>query len=166
MMTESKPRRHAPPMDHRKTTKGRICRYCGGPITNARRQTFCSDACVDQWICRSSSSGARTVVYARDRGVCAQCGVDCVRLASRLSKMRHRGGFSNRGRWDRRARLRLRIPWHRKSLWDADHIHPVKDGGGLCGPENLQTLCWRCHAAKTFAKKPTGQPALEMTDAP
>ena len=25
------------------------------------------------------------------------------------------------------------------------HIIPVKDGGGLCGPENLITLCGICH---------------------
>jgi len=24
----------------------------------------------------------------------------------------------------------------------------------------LQTLCWRCHSAKTFGKKPNGQPSL------
>jgi len=38
--------------------------------------------------------------------------------------------------------------WKRKhggGLWDADHIVPVKDGGGQCGMENLRTLCIMCH---------------------
>lgn len=33
--------------------------------------------------------------------------------------------------------------------WDADHIIEVKNGGGGCGLENLQTLCKTCHKAKT-----------------
>ena len=35
------------------------------------------------------------------------------------------------------------------SLWDMDHIHPVDEGGGGCGLDNLQTLCQPCHKAKT-----------------
>ncbi len=30
-------------------------------------------------------------------------------------------------------------------LWEADHIVPVKDGGGCCGLENYRTLCRKCH---------------------
>jgi hypothetical protein len=35
--------------------------------------------------------------------------------------------------------------------WQADHIHPVVEGGGGCGLENLQLLCTPCHAEKTAA---------------
>jgi hypothetical protein len=35
------------------------------------------------------------------------------------------------------------------NLWQADHIHPVAEGGGGCGLENIQTLCSRCHKRKT-----------------
>ncbi len=34
---------------------------------------------------------------------------------------------------------------HGGGLWDADHIIPVKEGGGLCGLENMRTLCIKCH---------------------
>jgi len=37
----------------------------------------------------------------------------------------------------------------RSSYWDMDHIKPVEQGGGLCGLDNLQTLCQPCHKAKT-----------------
>jgi 5-methylcytosine-specific restriction endonuclease McrA len=37
-------------------------------------------------------------------------------------------------------------------LWDADHIIPVKDGGGCSGLENLRTLCISCHKLITFKK--------------
>ena len=33
-----------------------------------------------------------------------------------------------------------------RELWQADHIIPVAEGGGLCGLENMRTLCTFCHA--------------------
>jgi 5-methylcytosine-specific restriction endonuclease McrA len=37
----------------------------------------------------------------------------------------------------------------RKSLWDADHLLPVAEGGGECDLSNLRTLCLKCHRART-----------------
>jgi 5-methylcytosine-specific restriction enzyme A len=37
----------------------------------------------------------------------------------------------------------------RKSLWDADHILPVVEGGGECDLDNIRTLCLRCHRVVT-----------------
>jgi 5-methylcytosine-specific restriction endonuclease McrA len=37
----------------------------------------------------------------------------------------------------------------RKSLWDADHIVPVAEGGGECDLDNLRTLCLLCHREAT-----------------
>ena len=42
--------------------------------------------------------------------------------------------------------------WKRKhggGLWDADLIIPVKEGGGMCGLENIRTLCIKCHKMET-----------------
>ena len=46
-------------------------------------------------------------------------------------------------------------PGHCDHYWEADHIIPVSEGGGLCGLENMQTLCIQCHKAETreLAKK-------------
>ena len=38
----------------------------------------------------------------------------------------------------------------RKRLWEADHILPVHLGGGQCGLDNLQTLCYWCHKKNTL----------------
>jgi 5-methylcytosine-specific restriction endonuclease McrA len=38
---------------------------------------------------------------------------------------------------------------NRKTLWEADHVQAVVEGGGLVGLEGFQTLCLRCHRAKT-----------------
>jgi 5-methylcytosine-specific restriction endonuclease McrA len=34
-------------------------------------------------------------------------------------------------------------------VWEMNHITPVKDGGGLCGLDGLETLCLRCHRTET-----------------
>jgi 5-methylcytosine-specific restriction endonuclease McrA len=39
----------------------------------------------------------------------------------------------------------------RKSLWDADHIVPVAEGGGQCDLANMRTLCLKCHRQATEA---------------
>ena len=41
------------------------------------------------------------------------------------------------------------IPRHRSRFWDIDHIVPVVEGGGSSGPENLRTLCLKCHKQVT-----------------
>ena len=38
-----------------------------------------------------------------------------------------------------------------RSLWEAEHIIPVCEGGGMCGIENIKTLCQACHKAATKA---------------
>jgi hypothetical protein len=38
----------------------------------------------------------------------------------------------------------------RTSLWDADHIVPVVEGGGECDLSNIRTLCLRCHQQVTL----------------
>ncbi len=43
------------------------------------------------------------------------------------------------------------IPYSRvsKRWWDADHIIPVSEGGGECGPDGYRTLCIPCHRRVT-----------------
>lgn len=43
------------------------------------------------------------------------------------------------------------LPFEKResSWWEADHIIPVAEGGGGCGPEGYRTLCLRCHRAET-----------------
>ena len=33
--------------------------------------------------------------------------------------------------------------------WEADHIVPVSEGGGLCGLEGYRTLCKKCHGQES-----------------
>jgi hypothetical protein len=52
-------------------------------------------------------------------------------------------------------------PGARRSLWDADHIVPVSEGGGECDLSNIRTLCLRCHrqaTAELRARRCSGPP--------
>jgi 5-methylcytosine-specific restriction protein A len=122
-----------------------LCRWCDLEILAKRRRTFCSDYCVDQWRLRTDPGYVRERVFARDRGVCAGCGADTVAIFAALKRARGK---------ERAAGLRfygMKTISSRRSLWDADHIVPVAEGGGQCDLDNLQTLCVACHREATAA---------------
>jgi 5-methylcytosine-specific restriction protein A len=125
-----------------KGSNGRqLCRWCSLEVPPGRR-TFCSEFCVNEWRLRSNPGYLREQVLARDRGVCAQCGLDCVAEWRILKRLR---GPRRILRW---AEWGLK-PAQRSSLWDADHILPVAEGGGECDLSNIRTLCLRCHRRST-----------------
>jgi 5-methylcytosine-specific restriction endonuclease McrA len=91
---------------------------------------------------RTDPGYLRDQVLSRDRGICAQCHIDTE--AAYLDLKRSRGA----------QRARLLAKWglkriSRRSLWDADHILPVAEGGGECDLSNLRTLCLACHREET-----------------
>jgi 5-methylcytosine-specific restriction protein A len=120
-----------------------LCRWCKSPVAG-RRRTFCSDACVHEWRLRSSTSYLRDCVFARDRGVCALCGLDTVKLRRSILRM----SFGARMRELRAMIARGALTRGRKSWWEADHIVAVVEGGDS-NLENLRTLCIGCHRAVT-----------------
>lgn len=163
---------------------------CGRPPGKGRR-TWHSQECVDRWLWANSPQFVRGKLMARDKGVCAKCGVDAVRaqqrahvtspsgwqvkhgLEMRMWSYRRRGTgqrwdiprflFGDRWeQWQPRVREAMvarrdamrQDGWdtdRRGSWWEADHIVPVAEGGGQCGPENYRTLCVRCHLSETRA---------------
>lgn len=130
------------------------CTWCGGPVKKPRLY-WCSQACVDAHQVRTPA--VARLVHKRDNGICATCGVDTDRM-SRLSRL-IRSGVYHKGRqvggdyhsykalWDHWQRL----GFDRGPLWQADHILPVCEGGGLCGLSGFRTLCTVCHKAETKA---------------
>jgi len=119
------------------------CRWCGEAIVhedgekrglpNRRRRWH--PACVDVYNA-SDPREARRLARKRDRGRCAECGLDTRALRRRI-----------RGRGSHRKLRELGFK-PRSSLWELDHIVPLVDGGSH-DPENLQTLCTPCHQRKT-----------------
>lgn len=119
-----------------------LCRWCSLEVPRGRF-TFCSEFCVHEWKLRSQPAYLREQVLRRDHGLCAKCGVDTL-AAERCLRFSH--GIRRQALlafWGLKRRSR-------KSLWDADHILPVAEGGGECDLANIRTLCLRCHRAATL----------------
>ena len=70
--------------------------------------------CSDECWLRNTPSMMRDAVFQRDKGICALCGLDVRTLPP------HAWG---------------------NTRWEADHIIPVSEGGGLCGLDGYRTLC-------------------------
>lgn len=154
----------------------RLCRWCQTEVPKGRL-TFCSKECVHQWSIRSNSGYLRDQVLKRDHGRCAHCGVNAEKLTKLIEKFNPYSGWGNLkpypSKYGRVKRVRAHLLWkslHAKypwafdrwwwenyqmivskatSMWAADHIVPVSEGGGQCGLENMRTLCLPCHDVET-----------------
>ena len=138
--------------------KARSCRRCNRAVPPPRRN-WCGQECVDAYLFENHQSVRRAKVKERDRGICADCGLDTVALARALRRLENatwRRGRAGCGRirtaqWMRAREIKraLRIPSHRfDEFWDADHIVPQAEGGPH-SMENLRTLCIWCHRRVT-----------------
>lgn len=96
---------------------------------------------MEEWKLRSDPGHLRKRVLERDGGICAKCGLNCLAEWARIKRLRGVAQTKALEEW------RLR---NRKSLWDADHILPVAEGGGECDLSNLRTLCLKCHRSCTL----------------
>jgi 5-methylcytosine-specific restriction protein A len=135
-----------------KDENGRTCcRWCNKPVLPPRR-TMCSPECVHELSLRINGRYLRHCVYERDKGVCAICKIDTKKTAKEareltgndLDEFLKKHGISKK--------RKIWVKKHGGGLWDADHIIPVKDGGGMCGLDNIRTLCILCHKNVTFKK--------------
>ncbi len=142
MMTRTKPGGWVKPSLLRRGPGGHaLCRWCQAEVPKGRR-TFCCDACVHEWKLRTDPGYLREHVFERDRGVCAKCGVDTIALRRDMRKL----DFAARRQFLKKWKLSENS---RKSLWDADHVLPVAEGGGQCDLSNMRTLCLLCHREAT-----------------
>mgnify|MGYP006430695885 FL=1 len=125
------------------------CRWCGKGVKPPRR-TMCSAECAKEIRIRSSHKFMKQEVYKRDKGICAICNIDTKVIAKNAVKLTPKEKEIYLQNFDIPISRKI---WKRKfggGLWDADHIIPVKNGGGCCGLDNLRTLCIPCHKNITF----------------
>ena len=123
------------------------CTWCGKPVP-PRYRTWCSQVCVDAFRREHDWPYIRTLVLARDHGVCASCGVDCVRLRRLCRMVRHREGWDA---WRYLARHYGSLGWPEttvRDMWEAHHIVERVRGGGN-ELSNLVTVCVPCHKRET-----------------
>lgn len=122
-----------------------MCRWCNKGVKPPRR-TLCSEECAHEIKIRCNGKYMRECVYKRDKGICSICNIDTKEIAKKIKEATCEN--INAKLLLEHSISKKRKIWKRKfggGLWDADHIKPVKDGGGQCGLENLRTLCIKCH---------------------
>ena len=138
------------PKDLPKGPNGRpLCRFCQKETTPPRR-TFCSEACVISFKTQSSGSFARQQVFERDRGICADCGLDTMALKAVLYKVRAERGFAAYQNLLDQYKLKYGYDFAlHKHYWENDHKLAVCLGGGAATLDNLITRCVPCHRKKT-----------------
>lgn len=119
-----------------------LCRWCNLEVPSGRRRTFCSPYCVHEWRLRTDPGYLHDCVFERDQGICALCGADTVAEWKRLRRTHPNRRPAALAAWGLKK-------LNRRSLWDADHIVPVAEGGGECDLSNLRTLCLKCHRTAT-----------------
>ena len=132
----------------------RHCTWCGEPVGKGRR-TWCSDDCYREFASRCDPQTIRRQVGGRDKGVCAECGVDTDAhkklMKATVTRMQAFYGLFDVHSFARRKGRRwlpCRCPActiEDQFAWEADHIVPVIEGGGLTGIDNFRTLCLACH---------------------
>ena len=114
------------------------CAWCGGKKNKGLK--YCSDDCQAEVNIRYTGSYVTYYVFERDHGICALCGIDTNEIRKEYINITRLSWnyVDNRKHWG---------PWHTNNqvFWEADHIIPVFQGGGVCGLENYRTLCLRCH---------------------
>jgi 5-methylcytosine-specific restriction protein A len=124
------------------------CRWCNNSVIPPKR-TMCSPECVHELLIRTNNNYLRTCVYKRDKGICALCGCDTKDIAKKAITLENEERNIFLKEHDISIKRKIWIKKHGGGLWDADHIIPVKNGGGQCGLDNLRTLCIKCHKNET-----------------
>jgi 5-methylcytosine-specific restriction protein A len=138
----------------------RVCRECKGPIKPPKR-TICSSECLHLWKIKSDNKYLRSHIYERDLGICALCSTDTrytkIEIENKARDVK-RGEITEDELLEYLKSLRITLKESQKSLWHADHIIPVKDGGGEANLDNIRTLCISCHKGITAAWRKSKKP--------
>lgn len=128
------------------------CLWCKGTITDPRtgqmnRRANWHPECVEVFKDLNWPAHQQAMVDARDRGVCCACGVCTIRV---------RRGHETKVYDDFGVLPACEVffDWsreidHRWPLWAVDPRWPFEVRRGFHEPQNLQTLCRACHAAKS-----------------
>lgn len=156
---------------------------CGREVKPSKRHTTkFSPRCWEEWAKIHDASTVRRHVFKRDKGVCAECKTDTEALKKATAA---KIGEDVRRNWDgnfyfvgfsRAARQAFHSPPGFPSVdshwWEADHVVPVVEGGGLCSLEGMRTLCIPCHKKATAAlaarraasrRPPSGECLLQLS---
>lgn len=149
----------------------KLCRWCGLDVKrfSTKRSSFCSEACVHEFLLRSDASYIRHYIAKRDKYTCQLCGLDCKGFVKRLRRyvqgrrlelppiMSNTHYTQQRKELEEEYFASLGMEYvntnSRSTFYDIDHITSVSEGGGQCGEDNLRLLCLSCHRKETAKLK-------------
>ncbi|CAE8602362.1 unnamed protein product [Polarella glacialis] len=128
----------------------------------SEERLFCTGSCRARYFGKRNGGSLRRQLFELELGICQSCGLDCHKtwqalvLTAATPERRAACLADLAPRLAADSGLVARIVEAPRltegMLWQADHVVPVWAGGGVCGLENLQTLCAACHRAKTKAE--------------
>lgn len=131
----------------------KACTWCGEPVGKGRSK-WCGDRCVEAFKMRCCWATLSSFVEKRDNWICSLCGRDTKKSKSEFHANYHRLRKETQGvmiPYSQMGDLVAKFGYARGQFWEIDHIVPVSQYGGLCGPENLRLLCGACHLKVTKA---------------
>ena len=64
-----------------------LCRLCQQPCPGTERH-WCSEACLRRFLTTSHGSFVRALLFERDGGVCAECGVNAAQMDAALHELK------------------------------------------------------------------------------
>lgn len=156
-----------PPNPHyRAAVNPGTCRWCGQPAVSDKtgKPVTWHPECVAESRLMLHAQAMRSHVYQRDKGFCAGCGVHY----SDVPPLWRPDTEVGPAPWNRdgphslvMVRDASAVPVVAVVEWHADHIVPLHEVDQSLPweairrywlPENVQTLCVRCHAAKTASE--------------
>lgn len=125
------------------------CTNCGNVVPKNRR-TWCSAVCEQELLPRINPQFMVGLVERRDKGICQICGRD-TKLCERVWRHYWRDTIQRTGYRENVATSEVaKLLGHGRGAWrEIDHTIPVCEGGGLCKPDGLRTVCGQCHLAET-----------------
>jgi ferredoxin len=153
--------RKPPPSPHARSGG---CQWCGEPVRpcpTGRKRTWHQGhdgepECLHAYRLAMWGSYLREVIEARDKGVCAQCGFDCMGPANYRPRSEYGiGGVildrDGTRRWTPIKWVHVRgfICDHVTPLWTVDRTLPWERLIWFWSAANVQTLCQLCSDAKT-----------------
>jgi len=176
-------KKYKPPFDDRNRAGERICVMCGKPLDGRKRRWCGNSKCWQLVELRSGNQDAmRRYLLARDKGICAGCGLNLETIRELgdilqdryewsqiqkpknvLKRVWHKccqsWGYWSRAEWKEFLKELDIDPGCHMHYWEADHIIPFAKGGKH-HENNLQILCLNCHHKKARKIKKATQGKL------